>query len=218
VNKGEVVWALTAETLYRIGTLAQNGSADWSCRVAVTGSEVKSPFIAATVVGAKLDSLINGELNNGEHIRIIAGNVLTGVKESADGYLHYPYTQITAIPEGDDVDEFMGWASLSPKKMSVSPSFPGSWFKRIFNPDARTLGGRRAMIQSGEYERVLPMDIMAEYLIKAINSQNIDEMERLGIYEVAPEDFALAEVVDSSKQPLQAIVRGGLDYLRKEIE
>jgi Na+-transporting NADH:ubiquinone oxidoreductase subunit A len=219
VNKGEVVWTLTAETLYRIGTLAQTGSVDWSCNVAVTGSEVATPFVAKSVFGAKLSSIIDKQIKSeGRHVRIIAGNVLTGVKESADGYLHYPYTQITAIPEGDDVDEFMGWASVSPKKMSVSPSFPGRWLRRVFSPDARMLGGRRAMIQSGEYESVLPMDIMAEYLLKAIKSQNIDDMERLGIYEIAPEDFALAEVIDSSKQPLQAIVREGLDYLRKEIE
>lgn len=219
VNKGEVVWTLSAETLYRIGTLAQTGSVDWSCNVAVTGSKIETPSVVKTVCGAKLDSILVNQLKKEDgHVRIIAGNVLTGVKESNDGYIHYPYSQITAIPEGDDVDEFMGWASISPKKMSVSPSFPGRWLRRIFSPDARTLGGRRAMIQSGEYESVLPMDIMAEYLIKAINSQNIDEMERLGIYEVAPEDFALAEVIDSSKQPLQAIVRNGLDYLRKEIE
>jgi Na+-transporting NADH:ubiquinone oxidoreductase subunit A len=219
VNKGEVVWTLSAETLHRIGTLALTGAADWKCNVAITGSEVNTPFVAQTTIGAKIDTLLNGALNNNSnHKRIIAGNVLTGVKENLDGYIHFPYSQITVIPEGDDVHEFMGWASISPKKMSVSPSFPGRWLKRIFTPDARTLGGRRAMIQSGEYESVLPMDIMAEYLIKAIKSQNIDDMERLGIYEIAPEDFALAEVIDSSKQPLQAIVRNGLDYLRKEIE
>jgi Na+-transporting NADH:ubiquinone oxidoreductase subunit A len=219
VNKGETVWTLSAETLYKIGILAQTGSVDWTTNVAVTGSEVATPYVAQTVCGAKLNTLLANELKAlGEHKRIIAGNVLTGVKEDTEGYLHYPYTQVTVIPEGDDVDEFMGWASLSPKKMSVSPSFPGRWLRRIFTPDARTLGGRRAMIQSGEYESVMPMDIMAEYLLKAIKSQNIDEMERLGIYEVAPEDFALAEVIDSSKQPLQAMVRAGLDYLRKEIE
>jgi Na+-transporting NADH:ubiquinone oxidoreductase subunit A len=113
VNKGEVVWTLTAETLYRIGTLAQTGSVDWSCNVAVTGSEVATPFVAKSVFGAKLSSIIDKQIKSeGRHVRIIAGNVLTGVKESADGYLHYPYTQITAIPEGDDVDEFMGWASV----------------------------------------------------------------------------------------------------------
>jgi Na+-transporting NADH:ubiquinone oxidoreductase subunit A len=219
VNKGEVVWTLSADTLYRIGTLAKTGSVDWSCQVAVVGSEISNPYIAKTVCGAKLDTLLANDVKQtGKHVRIIAGNVLTGIKEDADGYLHFPYTQVTAIPEGDDVVEFMGWASISPKKMSVSPSFPGRWLHRIFSPDARTLGGRRAMIQSGEYESVLPMDIMAEYLLKAIKSQNIDDMERLGIYEVAPEDFALAEVIDSSKQPLQAMVREGLDFLRKEIE
>ena len=74
------------------------------------------------------------------------------------------------------------------------------------------------MIMSGEYDRVLPMDIMAEYLLKAIISRNIDEMEALGIYEIAPEDLALCEYVDTSKLPIQQIVRDGLDYLRKELE
>jgi Na+-transporting NADH:ubiquinone oxidoreductase subunit A len=90
--------------------------------------------------------------------------------------------------------------------------------RKLFSPDARLLGGRRAMIMSGEYDKVLPMDIMAEYLIKAIVSRNIEDMEGLGIYEVAPEDFALCEFVDTSKMPLQQIVREGLDYIRKELE
>lgn len=219
INKGEVVWTLDAPTLLRIGRFAQTGHTSWTTEIAVTGSEIDRPYIAETLVGALMKSLVEGKLKNaGHNVRFISGNVLTGIKTSADGYLHYPYTQVTVIPEGDDVDEFMGWASFSPKKMSVNPSFPGYWLHRLFNPDARTLGGRRAMIQSGEYERVMPLDILPEYLLKALKSQNIDDMEKLGIYEVAPEDFALAEYVDSSKQPLQAIVRNGLDYLRKETE
>ena len=219
VNKGEVVWTMTAETLRRIGALAVDGAVDWSTRVAVVGSEVKDPYVALTVCGTDIASLIDGHIKDGdEHKRVISGNVLTGVKVSRDGWLRYPYTQVTVIPEGDDVDEFMGWASLSPKRMSVSPSYPGHWFKKLFNPDARVKGGRRAIIMSGEYDRYMPMDIMAEYLIKAIESKNIDQMEKLGIYEVAPEDFALAEYADSSKLPLQSIVREGLDYLRKEVE
>ena len=74
------------------------------------------------------------------------------------------------------------------------------------------------MIMSGEYDKVMPMDILPEYLVKAIISRNVEEMEKLGIYEVAPEDFALAEYVDTSKLPLQQIVRDGIDYLRKELE
>ena len=129
-----------------------------------------------------------------------------------------PLLKITVLDEGDDVDEFMGWASLSPSKMSVSRTFPGHFLKRLFRPDARVLGGRRAMIMSGEYDAMMPMDIMPEYLLKAIIARDIDNMERLGIYEVAPEDFALAEYADTSKLPLQNIVREGLDYLRKELE
>ena len=142
-----------------------------------------------------------------------------GIKVDYDGFLRYPYRQITVIPEGDDVDEFMGWASLSPNKMSVNRSFIGHFLKsKLFSPDARLLGGRRAMIMSGEYDKVLPMDILAEYLIKAIISRNIDDMEKLGIYEIAPEDMALCEYVDTSKLEIQKIVREGLDYLRAELE
>lgn len=219
VNKGEKVWTLTADTLINIGILAQTGTVSYATRVAVVGPEVTTPYIANTVAGAAIAPLLKGHLTPADHhIRVISGNVLTGVHEQTDGFLHYPYTQVTVIAEGDDVDEFMGWASISPKKMSVHPSYPGSWFKRLFRPDARMKGGRRAMIMSGEYDKYLPMDILPEYLLKAIQSGNIDSMEQLGIYEVAPEDFALAEYADSSKLPLQQIVRQGLDYLRHEVE
>lgn len=220
VNKGETIWTLSADILRRIGTLYRTGKVDFTAVVALAGAEVKHPQMLRTIVGAAVAPVLEGRLAEADHNqRVISGNVLTGVKTDAvDGYLHYPYRQITVIPEGDDVDEFMGWASLSPRKMSVSTSFPGRLCgRRLFDPDARILGGRRAMIMSGEIDRVLPMDILGEYLIKAINARDIDAMENLGIYEVAPEDFALAECLDSSKEPLQQIVRDGLDYMRREV-
>lgn len=218
VNKGETVWTMSADTLVRIGRLLSTGRVDWSTRVALTGSMVASPVMVDTVAGASVAEIIEGRLSDDPHSRrIISGNVLTGVKIASDGYLRFPYTHITVIPEGDDVDEFMGWASLSPSKMSINPSFPGHFLHRMFKPDARVLGGRRAMIMSGLIDRVLPMDIMGEFLIKAINARDIDRMEQLGIYEVAPEDFALAEYIDSSKVPYQQIVRDGLEYLRNEL-
>lgn len=219
VNKGEKVWTMHASTLYNIGLIVRDGHADFTTRVAVTGPEVKTPYVAATVMGAQIEPLVKGRLKDGDHkVRVIAGNVLTGVHEEESGYLRFPYTQVTVIADGSDKAEFMGWASMSPAKMSVSPSYPGHWLRRLFSPDARIQGGRRAMIMSGEYERYLPMDILPEYLLKAVQSGNIEAMERLGIYEVAPEDFALAEYADSSKQPLQQMVRNGLDYLRHEVE
>lgn len=220
VNKGETIWTLDAVTLWRIGRLIETGTTPMETVVAVTGSEIVSPQYVSTVTGADLASILKGNIDrDSRHHRIIAGNVLTGAKESMDGYLRYPYRQVTVIPEGDDVDEMLGWASLSPRKMSVSRSFPGHFlFHRKFAPDARLLGGRRAIIMAGEYDKVLPMDILAEYLLKAILSRDIDKMEALGIYEIAPEDMALCEYVDTSKLEIQKIVREGLDYLRKEVE
>ncbi|MBD5234353.1 MAG: NADH:ubiquinone reductase (Na(+)-transporting) subunit A [Bacteroidales bacterium] len=220
VNKGETVWTLDLATLGRIGRLAAKGDRCFETIVAVAGPEVVKPYLAKTIIGAAVAPILKGHLpQTDKHLRVISGNVLTGTAiDPAEGYLHAPYRQISVIAEGDDVDEFMGWASLSPSKMSESRTFPGHFLKKLFSPDARLHGGRRAMIVSGQYESLMPMDILPEYLIKAILSHNIEDMEKLGIYEVAPEDFAAAEYADTSKLPLQQIVRDGLDYLRKELE
>lgn len=223
INKGETVWTLTADTLYKIGQLAETGRTDTSCRVAVTGSAAKERKTVVSAWGASVASILGPIAGSDRHLRIISGNVLTGtaVGDGPESFLRYPYRQITVIPEGDDVDEFMGWASMAPSKMSVNPSFPGKFlarFKKKFSPDARLCGGARAMIMSGGMDKVMPIDILPEYLVKAILARDIDRMEALGIYEVAPEDFALAEYADPSKMPLQKIVRDGLDYLRKETE
>lgn len=219
VNKGETVWTLDVVTLWKIGRLLETGTIDFSTVVALTGSDVTAPGLLSTTEGAEIAPIVKGRLDDhGHNMRIISGNVFTGTSVGKDGYLLFPYRQITVIPEGDDVGEFMGWATLSPKKMSVNRSFPGHFLHRLFKPDARLLGGRRAMIMSGEYDKVTPIDIMPEYLIKAIIAKDIDAMEKLGIYEIAPEDLAVAEYVDTSKIPLQQIVREGLDYMRKEVE
>lgn len=220
INKGDIVWTMDAMTLGRIGAMMRRGRTRTETTVAIVGPEIKRPRVVRTVIGAPMADVLKGFLGPADHHRrVISGNVLTGVAVDAeDGYLRYPYRQVTVIAEGDDVDEFMGWASLSRNKMSCSRSFPSHNSHEEFSPDARLLGGRRAMIMSGEYDAVTPMDIMPEYLIKAILSHNIEDMEKLGIYEVAPEDFAAAEYVDTSKLPLQQIVRDGLDYLRKELE
>lgn len=222
VNKGETVWATDVITVARIGRLAETGELDFTTLVALTGDEVKNPHLIKTLVGASIEGIIKGELkDNDTKKRIISGSVLTGHKvEINDGFLRFPYRQITVIEEGDNADEFMGWASMNPGKFSVKRSFP-AFLKGAGKPfkfDSRIKGGHRAMIMSGEYDKVFPMDIYPEYLIKAIMAKDIDRMEKLGIYEVAPEDFALPEFVDTSKIELQKIVREGLDYLRKETE
>lgn len=220
VNKGETVWTLDARTAARIGHFAKTGTFDASTVVALTGPDVKNPHFVKTTIGASLSTLLKGELKEKEgNLRVISGNVLTGIKaDPATGWLRFPYRQITVIDEGDHADEFMGWASMNPKKYSVKKTFPAflTGLKHPYSFDARIKGGHRAMIMSGEYDKVFPFDIYPEYLLKAIFAKDIEKMEQLGIYEVAPEDFALPEFVDTSKIELQKAVREGLDYLRKE--
>lgn len=219
VNKGETVFTLNIATVYRIGRLYTDEAADWTANVALTGPEMPDPHSVTTVVGVALNELLPKGLLDNHSVRVISGNVLTGHKvDPANGFLRFPYHQITVIQEGDNADEFMGWASLKPDKYSIKRTFP-AFLRGLSKPfpfDARIKGGRRAMILSGEFDKVFPFDIYPEYLLRAINNGDIDRMEKLGIYEVAPEDFALPEFVDTSKHELQQMVRDALDNLRLE--
>ena len=218
VNKGEVVWTIGDPTVVLfIGRLFNTGRVDLRRTVALCGSEVKSPAYADMLVGEELSTLLSNSYDAQRPVRIINGNVLTGRPTTKDGFLGAHTSEITVIPEGSDADEMLGWIMPRFSQFSVSRSY-FSWLmgKKQYALDARIKGGERHMIMSGEYDRVLPMDIYGEYLIKAIIAGDIDRQEALGIYEVAPEDFALAEFVDSSKLELQRIVREGLNILRKE--
>jgi len=218
VNKGEIVWTIEPEAVIFIGRLFNKGCVDLTRIITVAGEEVSNPSYAKVKVGASLASILDGRLSKSEHIRIINGNVLTGAKATKDDYLAAFANTVNVIPEGDDVNEFMGWIAPRFNTFSVSRTF-FAWLccKKEFSFDARIKGSERHMIMSGEYDKVFPMDIFPEYLIKAIITGNIDKMEAYGIYEVAPEDFALCEFVDSSKLELQRIVREGLDKLRAEM-
>ncbi len=216
VNNKEVVWTLNALNVAIIGRLFNKGIVDLSRVVALTGSEVKEKGYYKMLIGTELNSLFKNNVTENTPLRYISGNPLTGRKIDKNGVLRAYDTQVTVIPEGDDVHEAFGWASLSPKRYSAGSTYLR--LKKAYRMDARLLGGPRAIILSNEYEKVFPMDIYPEQLIKSIIAFNIDKMEQLGIYEVAPEDFALCEFVDTSKLELQRIVRTGLDLLRKEME
>ena len=218
VSKGEVVWTIGAEAVIFIGRLLNTGKLDLTRTVAVTGSEVLKPAYVKLKVGAKLDKVFAGKVATDKNLRYISGNVLTGKQITPDAYLGAFHAQLSVIPEGNDENEFLGWIMPRTDQFSVNRSY-FSWLqgKKEYTLDARVKGGERHMIMSGEYDSVFPMDIYPEYLVKAIITGDIDKMEALGIYEVAPEDFALCEFVCSSKVEVQRIVRTGLDNLRKEM-
>ena len=228
VNKGEVVWTVDPTAVIFFGRLFNTGKVDLRRTVALAGSEVTSPHYTEMLVGQNIDTLLNDAYDSTKSVRIIMGNPLTGkpvAQNSSEEPHHTRFlgahtSEITIIPEGDKADEFAGWIMPRLGQFSVSRSY-FSWLlgrKKEYKLDARIKGGERHIIMSGEYDSVLPMDIYGEYLIKAIITGDIDKQEQLGIYEVSPEDFALAEFVDSSKLELQRIVREGLDVLRKENE
>ncbi|MDO4695700.1 Na(+)-translocating NADH-quinone reductase subunit A [Porphyromonas sp.] len=221
VNKGETVWTLSATELLIIGRFLSTGKVDMTKKVAFVGPRMEKRGYADVIAGADINSLISDKLgSNTSDLRVIDGNVLTGTQVTEEYKYMSPYSNlITAMNEGADTHEMFGWALPGFGKFSMSRSFPTFLMgkNKEYDIDARIRGGQRAIIVSNEYDKVFPMDIYPEYLLKAIITFDIDKMENLGIYEVAPEDFALCEFVDTSKLEIQYIVRKGLDELYKEM-
>ena len=228
VNKGEVVWTIGAQDILFLGRFFNKGIVDLSRLVALTGPEALETQYYRFLPGASIEPVVKGNVRDGMPLRYISGNVLTGLAVEADGAIDPYATQITVLAEGSETHEFLGWAMPRLNRFSATNLYFSKLLKyssvekvlgkKIFNWDARLMGEQRCIIMSNEYDKVLPMDILPEFLIKAMLAKNIDKMENLGAYEVAPEDFALCEFVDTSKLPLQSIVRGALDYMKSELE
>lgn len=216
ISKGEVVWVVNIQDVAIIGRLFNEGRYDARKVIALTGSEISHPQYYHSISGVSIADLTAGKLKNAVEQRIISGNVLTGTKVEANGYLGYYDNQITVIPEGNHY-EFLGWANPGFNKFSASKLYPSFLCpKKHYTLDTNYHGERRAFVVTGQYEKVFPMDIYPVYLLKAILAQDIDRMEQLGIYEVAPEDMALCEFVCTSKTPVQQIVNDGIELMMKE--
>jgi len=216
VNKGEVVWYVNLQDVIAIGRLFREGIYKPERIVSLTGSEVINPQYYKMLSGASISSIVSDNVNSG-NLRFISGNVLTGNKITSDGFLGYYDSQVTVIPEGD-YSEFFGWAAPGTNKLSFSKIFISSLFpEKIHTPDTNLHGGERAFVVTGQYEKVVPMDIYPMQLFKAILAGDIDMMENLGIYEVAEEDFALCEFICPSKIEIQSIIRSGLELMKKEM-
>lgn len=219
VNKGEVVWVVNPQDLVIIGELLLTGKFNAERTVALVGSSVKAPKYFISKIGAEVSTIVyDGGVNDEGNIRVISGDVLTGDNVKPDGYLGYYHNTITVIPEGDDY-EFFGWNKPIFNKISPSRALTFSWLfpNKKYKLDTNTNGEHRAFVVTGSYENVFPMDILPLQLLKACVVSDLDAMEQLGMYEVAPEDFALTEFVCVSKQPHQQIIREGLDLMLKEI-
>lgn len=219
MSKGEVLWTLRAQDVVNMGRFLKTGKMDLQRVVAITGSEVTAPKYVKVTVGTCVSTLLEGKVTEGNN-RVISGNVLTGDKIAADGYLGFYHHQITVIPEGDEPLFFLteGWLAPGLKDFSLSHAFP-TWIMpktKKFKLTTNQHGEDRAFVVTGQYEKVFPFDIYPVQLVKSIIVNDIDAMEKLGIYEVAPEDFALCEYSCTSKINVQSIVRQGLDVIKEE--
>ena len=203
------VWTLDVQDVLLIGELFQNGRYDSTRLVALTGNSMSSPSYVKTRLGANIGELLAGHTVR-EHSRLISGDVLSGTQTTPEGFLGYFDNQITAIPEGDEAELF-GWLLPLKDRASISPTIPVLSNKIDITTNSH--GERRAFVVNNDYEQVVPMDIYLTALMKAILINDLEAMEGLGIYELVPEDVALAEFACVSKQPLQQILRQGHDTM-----
>jgi Na+-transporting NADH:ubiquinone oxidoreductase subunit A len=215
INKGDVVWTIKPQHVAFIGKFLETGKLDLEQKVVIAGSEVKKPAYYNLRVGSSLEKVLENNLNS-ENVRVISGDVLTGSNAGKKGYLSFFNNQITVIPEGDDY-EFFGWLIPSYARPTISSSLPISKFlKKTFKVNTNFHGEPRAFVVSGEYEKVLPMDVMPVQLLKSVLAMDLEQMENLGIYEVIEEDMALCEFVCTSKQEVQSILSEGLELMAEE--
>ncbi|UII29219.1 Na(+)-translocating NADH-quinone reductase subunit A [Fulvivirga maritima] len=215
ISKGDIAWTVTPYGVIQIGKLFLEGKHDASRLVAVAGSEVAKPQYYKTYTGANIKKFVEGNLKN-DHVRYVSGNALTGTRIELDGHLGFFDNLLTVLPEGDQY-EMLGWILPTTKKLSFHRAFGLLSFlnpKKEYVLDTNTKGEPRAFVQTGVFEKVLPMDILPTYLLKAILAEDFDEMEALGIYEVIEEDLALCEFVDVSKHDVQEIIREGINLMQ----
>ncbi|NQX86363.1 MAG: Na(+)-translocating NADH-quinone reductase subunit A [Flavobacteriaceae bacterium] len=219
INKGEMVWTVTPQDLVIIGELLLTGKYNAERLVAMVGSAVQEPRYFVTKIGSEIATMIYDKgIDKDANVRVISGNVLSGRQIQLDGTLGHYDNVISVIPEGDDYELF-GWNKPIFNKISTSRALTFSWLtpNKTYDLNTNTNGEHRAFVVTGGYEEVFPLDIYPMQILKACMYKDLDEMEALGMYEVAPEDFALTEFVCVSKQPHQKIIREGLDLMIKEI-
>jgi len=215
IKAGDAVWTLGIQEVITIGNMIANGKYDSSRVIALTGGGISEPQYVRTNIGANIGDLMAGQ-DLAENQRIIAGDVLSGKTSSADSFLNFTDDQITVIKEGNQFEMF-GWLLPLKPRPSVSKTYPGFLMpNHQYEANTNTHGEERAFVVTGGYEKLLPMDIYVQHLMKAIMAGDIERMEGLGINELSEEDIALAEFSDVSKQPLQKILREGLDMLREQ--
>jgi Na+-transporting NADH:ubiquinone oxidoreductase subunit A len=215
IGPADKVWTLGVQEVITLGALFIEGRFNAERVVALTGAELKAPQYVRTYIGANVGALVKGNLSN-DHVRLISGDVLSGAHKTEEQFLDFHDDQVSVVLEGDDYELF-GWLLPSLNTPSISRTFPAAFLPSMkFRADTNTHGEKRAFVVTGNYERVLPMDVIPQELFKSILIGDFERIEGLGIYELCEEDVALCEFVCVSKQPIQEILRKGMDMMREQ--
>ena len=232
IGKNDIYWTISAADLPIIGNLFLSGEFLPERLIAVCGSEIKNPCYYKTIANISLLDFLKDKIKN-QNVRIISGNVLTGQDVSEKPHLDFFDNMLTVIPEGNKEEELFGWLLPGLNKLSNSRTFLSNYYPILnilksagndndrlqdeYSATTNTHGDQRAFIMSGEYEKVCPLDIYPQMLVKAAITEDIEKMEQLGIYEVIEEDLALCEFVCTSKINVQEFIRKGINQVIAEI-
>lgn len=215
IRSGQKVWTLTVQDVMTLGDLVFKGIYNAERIIAVGGVSVADPKHIKTYLGASVNELLKDQITK-EKTRVVRGDVLSGAQIVEDDFLSIHDDQISTLIEGDYYELF-GWLLPIAPRPTISKTFPNFLYSDLeFDGDTNTHGEKRAFVMSGQYEKVLPMQIYPQHLMRAIMTGDFEQMEGLGIYELSEEDVALCEFVCTSKMPLQSILRDGLDMLREQ--
>ncbi len=239
INKGETVWTMTPQDVAVLGHWVKTGEYCPERVIAVAGPQAKNPQYYRIMAGACVERIVRSQLMNPDYpalkmadeclkqVRVVSGNVLSGEQIAPDGFIGAYDSLLTLLPEGDYYD-FMGWLLPGLNKYSFSRTFVSGFMQLLrkaklinddvfdYKFDTNMHGGVRPLVFTGDMERVFPFDIYPLQLLKACIVGDVELMEKLGIYEVEPEDYALCEFIDPSKTEMQAVIREALEKLRKE--
>ena len=218
ISSGEKVWTIDPEDVAIIGRFFLTGNYNPLRTIAVSGPPVKNPQYYKTIAGSKLSEIINDAGVSDGLLRYINGDVLSGRSVEKDNYLGFYNNTFSVLREGNHYNMF-GWIPFINNKVPSIYKTSFSWLfpNKKYDLDTNMNGEERAFVVTGEMERVFPMDILPMQLLKECMIGDIEKMENLGIYEVAPEDFSLIDYSSSSKIEAQHIIRKGLDLMISEV-
>ncbi len=214
IRKGETVWTVSLLLVAAIGHVVNTGKLDLTRKVAVTGPAAEKTGYVVCLPGTPVKAITSVK----EGVRVVGGDALSGECLDAQDCIGLFDNQLTLLKEGTK-REWLGWAKVFRPSVFSSSWCYFSWLtpKKKYNMDTNLHGGPRAFVETKCFEDVTPMDIFPIYLIKACLAGDIEKMEKFGIYEVLPEDLALCDFVDPSKNEIQAIIQKGIDLMIKEM-